>query len=78
MKRDERLSFREGTLWMRGTNGAFVRIELYIPEKKLVKGMSIFGVKKNFLTQRIEAEEAYWTGTKGREGQLEIQKCDHL
>ena len=64
MKRDERLSFREGTLWMRGTNGAFVRIELYIPEKKLVKGMSIFGAKKNVLTQRIEAEEAYWTATR--------------
>ena len=68
MKKDQRLSFREGTLWMRATNGAFVRIELYIPEKKLVKGMSIFVTGKNTLKQRIEAEEAYWTGTKGTRG----------
>ena len=53
---------------MRGTNGAFVRVELYVPEKKSVKGMSVFIAGKNSLKQRIEAEEAYWTGTKGTEG----------
>jgi len=72
MKKDQRLSFREGTIWMRGTNGSFVRIELYIPEKKLVKGMSIFITGKNTLKQRIEAEEASWTGTKETGG---IWKC---
>lgn len=68
MKKDERLSFREGTLWMRGTDGAFVRIELYIPEKNLVRGISVFVKGKTFLKQRIEAEEAYWTGAKGAKG----------
>ena len=68
MKKDGRLAFREGTLWMRGADGAFVRIELYIPDKKLVKGMSIFVTGKNYLKRRIEAEEAYWTGSQGVKG----------
>jgi len=68
MQRGEKLSFREGTIWMRGTDGSFVKIDLYIPEKKLVKGMSLFIGGGNRLKKRIEAEEAFWTGAKETKG----------
>ena len=54
------LTFQEGTLWLRAKDGSPVRIELYIPEKKLAKGVSIFVMEKEFLKERIEAEEAVW------------------
>jgi lipopolysaccharide export system permease protein len=68
MKKEKKLSFREGTLWMKGSDGSFVRLELYIPEKKSVKGISIFVAGENCLKRRIEAEEAYWTRYQGSGG----------
>lgn len=72
-KKENRLSFREGTLWMRGTDGSFVRIELYVPGRQMIKGMSVFIKGNNFLKQRIEAEEAYWTGTGGAKGSWKLK-----
>ncbi len=60
MKKEKKLLFKDGTLWLRGTDGSPVRIELYIPEKKLARGVSIFVFGKDFLEKRIEAEEAEW------------------
>ena len=51
LKKSQKLQFKEGTLWLRGTDGAFVRIELYIPEKKSAQGMSIFITKKLLLVK---------------------------
>ncbi|MEW6162789.1 MAG: LptF/LptG family permease [Nitrospirota bacterium] len=64
MKKDKKLTFKEGTLWLRGTDGSPVRIELYIPEKKLARGVSIFVSGEEFLKKRIEAEEAEWEEVK--------------
>lgn len=62
LKNEERkITFKEGTLWLRATDGSSVRIELYVPEKKLAKGMSIFVLEKDSLRERLEAEEAEWT-----------------
>ncbi|MDH5202478.1 MAG: LptF/LptG family permease [Nitrospirota bacterium] len=60
MKKEKKLLFKDGTLWLRGTDGSPVRIELYIPEKRLVRGLSIFVFGKDFLEKRIEAEVAEW------------------
>lgn len=68
MKKEDKLSFREGTLWLRGKDGAFVKIDLYVPEKKMARGVSVFITGDNCLKKRIEAEEAFWDGTLGSGG----------
>jgi len=67
-KKEKKLSFKEGTLWMRGTDGSIVRIELFVPDKNFAKGVSIFKMKVSVLAQRIEAEEAQWIQTSGSPG----------
>ncbi|MFZ6016432.1 MAG: LptF/LptG family permease [Nitrospirota bacterium] len=60
-RKDKKLAFKEGTLWLRSIDGSHVRIELYIPDKKLAKGVSIFkSGTVPLLQERIEAEEAEW------------------
>jgi lipopolysaccharide export system permease protein len=76
MKKDSKLSFREGTLWMRGKDGAFVKIDLYIPGKKMAKGVSIFITGDNCLKKRIEAEEAFWDGARGSGGIWEFNNVN--
>jgi lipopolysaccharide export system permease protein len=72
-KQDSKITFEEGTLWLRGTDGSPVRIELYIPEKRLAKGISIFIIGKDYLKERIEAEEAKWLETQGSKGIWELR-----
>ena len=67
-KKGGRLTFQEGTLWLRATDGSPVRIELYVPEQKLAKGVSIFIIKKDFMRRRLEAEEAEWQGMQSSNG----------
>ena len=76
LKKSKKLQFKEGTLWLRGTDGAFVRIELYIPEKKSAQGMSIFITKDASLSKRIEAEEAQWVKGEGLHGIWRLKKVD--
>jgi lipopolysaccharide export system permease protein len=76
LKKSEKLQFKEGTLWLRGTDGAFVRIELYIPEKKSAQGISIFITKDASLSKRIEAEEAQWVNGEGLQGIWRLKKVD--
>jgi len=64
MKKEKKLLFKDGTLLLKGTDGSPVRIELYIPERKLARGVSIFVIGKDFLEKRIEAEEAEWINNK--------------
>lgn len=59
-KEDRKITFKEGTLWLRATDGSPVRIELYIPERKIAKGVSIFISENEYLKERIEAERARW------------------
>jgi lipopolysaccharide export system permease protein len=67
-KKGRRLTFQEGTLWLRATDGSPVRIELYVPERKLAKGVSIFVIEKDSMEERIEAEEAEWQETQSSNG----------
>ncbi|MEW6214904.1 MAG: LptF/LptG family permease [Nitrospirota bacterium] len=67
-KKDKRTTFKEGTLWLKGTNGSPVRIELYIAEKKLARGVSIFISGGDLLKKRIEAEEATWEEIQNSKG----------
>ena len=60
MKKIGKVSFKEGTIWLRTANGSLVRIGLYVPEQKIARGVSIFVLDKDKLERRIEAEEAVW------------------
>ncbi|MBI5189007.1 MAG: LptF/LptG family permease [Nitrospirae bacterium] len=91
-KKDKKLVFKEGTLWLRSTDGSHVRIELYIPDKKLAKGVSIFkiaggqsrfypfggksGTVPTFLRERIEAEEAEWEEV--RSSKLKVKSSEGI
>jgi lipopolysaccharide export system permease protein len=68
MKGGDKVSFRDGTLWLRGSDGSLIRIELYMPEQKIAKGVSVFLIDRASITRRMETEEAFWTGKNGEEG----------
>ncbi|MBA4348821.1 MAG: hypothetical protein C0415_02390 [Thermodesulfovibrio sp.] len=53
-------AFKEGTLYMRGKDGSIVRIALYLPDKNISKGVSIFKFDVDGLKQRIDADIAEW------------------
>ncbi len=63
-KKEKDIAFKEGTLYVKGKDNSIVRISLYIPEKKIAKGMSIFRFDQNGLRQRIDAEIAEWRSNK--------------
>jgi lipopolysaccharide export system permease protein len=68
MKKGDRVTFKEGMLWLRGTDGSLIRIEIYLPEKKTARGVSIFTLGDDYLRERIEAEEAEWIKKAGEKG----------
>lgn len=57
------VSFREGTLYMRGKDGSIVRISLYLPDRNISKGVSIFKFDAGGLKERIDADTAEWAGS---------------
>jgi len=68
MKNADKLTVKEGIIWLSGTDGSTIRIELYVPENKVAKGVSIFILGKGTLKKRIEAEEARWNKTREAQG----------
>jgi lipopolysaccharide export system permease protein len=60
--------FKEGTLWLKGLKNSLIKIDFYIPEEKVAKGVSIFINENSFLKQRIEAKEAQWITDKKSKG----------
>lgn len=61
--KSKRVIFNDGGLWLKSNDGSPVKIDLYIVEKKIAKGVSIFVIGKDFLKEKILAEEANWNGT---------------
>ncbi len=68
MKKIGKITFKEGAIWLRNPDGSAARIELYVPEKKVAKGVSIFMLGQERLKQRIEAEYALWEVNQGGKG----------
>jgi lipopolysaccharide export system permease protein len=60
--KSRRLSFTEGGLWLKSTDGSPVKISLYIPDKKIARDVSIFVLGGNSLKEEIRADEAAWDG----------------
>lgn len=61
-KKDKKVLFREGTLYMRGRDGSVVRIGLYLPDRNLSRDVSVFHFREDGLQERIDAESASWEG----------------
>jgi len=59
-KKGKKFSFKEGTMWLRATDGSIVKIGLYMPEEKVSLNVSIFKLGPERLMERIEAEKARW------------------
>jgi lipopolysaccharide export system permease protein len=58
-KRENVLVFREGTVWLRAKD-AIVKIDLFLPDRGVIRGVSIMKLEGHMLTERIEAESAEW------------------
>ncbi|MEC4676189.1 MAG: LptF/LptG family permease [Nitrospirota bacterium] len=58
----EQLAFNGGSLWLKSKDGSPVKIDLYIVDKKIAKGIDIFLFGKEFLKERIIADRAFWNG----------------
>ncbi len=61
-KKEKGITFKEGTLYMRGRDGSIVRISLYMPEKKISSGITIFRFDSKGLKDKMEAEVGEWQG----------------
>jgi lipopolysaccharide export system permease protein len=75
-KKKEEFKFKEGTLWLRAKDGALVNIELYLPEKKFAKDVSIFTIEDAMLKKRIEAEEAEWVEGQDSQGMWRLKNVN--
>jgi lipopolysaccharide export system permease protein len=58
-KKENVLAFKEGTVWLRAKD-AIIKIDLFLPERGVIKGISILRMEDYMLTERIEAESAEW------------------
>ncbi len=58
-KTENLLTFKEGTVWLRAKN-AIVKIDLFLPGKEVIKGVSILRMENDALAERIEADSAEW------------------
>lgn len=54
------VTFKDGTLYMRGKDGSIVRISFYLPDQNISKGVSIFSFDGGALKERIDASAAVW------------------
>lgn len=65
-KKDPRIVFREGTVFMKGKGDTVVRIALYLDDRDVSKGVSIYKYDEGELKEKIDAEMAEWDGRQWR------------
>ncbi len=61
-RKKKEVTFKEGTLYMRGKDGSIIRIALYMPDQNISKEVSIYKFDQDGLKERIDAETAEWEG----------------
>lgn len=59
-KKERRLALKDGSVYMRAKDGSVVRITLYMPDKKIMRGLTIFKLDSGRLKERIDAESGEW------------------
>jgi lipopolysaccharide export system permease protein len=60
--KSRRLNVTGSGLWLRGSDGSPIKIDLYIAERNVAKGINIFVIDGDSLKERIHAEKAHWSG----------------
>lgn len=58
------IGFLSDMIWLRSKEG-IIKINLYLPDRDLLKGVSIFRIDGDMLSERIEADYAEWKPDKG-------------
>ena len=58
--KEKKSTLSDGATWIKDINGNPVKIELYIPEKKIAQNVSIFVQGEDFLKSVITAKRATW------------------
>jgi len=53
--------FREGRMWLRGKDGSLVKIDLYMEEEDVFRGMTVFRLGKDGIEGIIQAGEAAYS-----------------
>lgn len=66
MKKSGDFAFKGGTLYMRGRDGSIVRIALYLPDRNLSKGVTIFKFSNGSLSEKIDAGTGEWKDSEWR------------
>jgi lipopolysaccharide export system permease protein len=61
--KEKKSVFSNGMLWLKSKDGSPVKIDLYVAEKKVARGVSIFISGSDFLKEQIISQEAFWNGT---------------
>jgi lipopolysaccharide export system permease protein len=76
-KKENVLTSKEGTLWLR-TSDAIVKIDLFLPAKGIINGITIMRIDNDMLVERTEAESAEWRpalGSLGSPGAAESREA---
>ena len=60
--KEKKSAFSNGALWLKNKDGSPVKIDLYVAEGKVARGVSIFVLGSDFLKEQIIAQEAFWNG----------------
>jgi lipopolysaccharide export system permease protein len=63
-RKEEPATFKEGVMWFRSKE-AIIKIDLYLQDKGLIKGLSIFRFDGDTFSERIEADYAEWKRDDG-------------
>lgn len=58
-KKRDIYAFKDGAAWLR-VKDHIIKIDLFLPDKGVIKGISIMKMEDDMLTERIEAESAEW------------------
>lgn len=61
--KEKKSAFSNGAIWLKSKDGYPVKIDLYVPEERTARGVSIFIIGRDFLKEQIIAQEAFWDGT---------------
>ncbi|HMK42962.1 MAG TPA: LptF/LptG family permease, partial [Dissulfurispiraceae bacterium] len=59
-KKERRVTFKEGTVYMRGRDGSVMRVGLYLPDREAYQDVTIFRFNADGLRERIDAKSANW------------------
>ncbi|MDX9715473.1 MAG: LptF/LptG family permease [Dissulfurispiraceae bacterium] len=69
-------TFKEGTVYMRGLDGAVIRVGLFHPVQNISTDVTIFRFDSNGLKERIDAKTAIWENDKWTLKELNIYSID--